>query len=117
MKIALGVSGGIAAYKAAEICRQLQERGIRVQVIMTRAAQEFVRPLTFAAPSGEKVITDLFGAGAETPNIESAVEHIAVAPSIEALLGAPAPAEIIAKLATGIGDALPNSSISLPTGP
>jgi len=67
MKIALGVSGGIAAYKAAEICRQLQERGIRVQVIMTRAAQEFVRPLTFAALSGEKVITGLFGAGAEPP--------------------------------------------------
>ena len=104
MKIALGVSGGIAAYKAAEICRQLQERGIRVQVIMTRAAQEFVRPLTFAALSGEKVITDLFGAGAETPNIESAVEHIAVAQSIDALLVAPAMADIIAKFANGIAD-------------
>ena len=104
MKIALGVSGGIAAYKAAEICRQLQERGIRVQVIMTRAAQEFVRPLTFAALSGEKVITGLFGAGAETPNIESAVEHIAVAQSIDALLVAPATADIIAKFANGIAD-------------
>ena len=61
MKIALGVSGGIAAYKAAEIVRLLQDHGFRVQVIMTRAAQEFVRPLTFAALSGEKVITDLFG--------------------------------------------------------
>ena len=57
MKIALGVTGGIAAYKAAEIVRLLQDRGIRVQVVMTRAAQEFVRPLTFAALSGEKVIT------------------------------------------------------------
>ena len=57
MKIALGVSGGIAAYKAAEIVRLLQDRGARVQVIMTAAAQEFVRPLTFAALSGEKVIT------------------------------------------------------------
>src|SRR5437763_33783 len=104
MKIALGVSGGIAAYKAAEICRQLQERGIRVQVIMTRAAQEFVRPLTFAALSGEKVITVLFGAGAETPNIESSVEHIAVAQSIDALLVAPATADIIAKFANGIAD-------------
>src|SRR5438552_1514336 len=104
MKIALGVSGGIAAYKAAEICRQFQDRGIRVQVIMTRAAQEFVRPLTFAALSGEKVITDLFGAGAETPNIESAVEHIAVAQSIDALLVAPATADIIAKFANGIAD-------------
>src|SRR5713226_1186292 len=104
MKIALGVSGGIAAYKAAEICRLLQERGIRVQVIMTRAAQEFVRPLTFAALSGEKVITDLFGAGAETPNIESAVEHIAVAQSIDALLVAPATAGTLAKFANGLAD-------------
>jgi phosphopantothenoylcysteine decarboxylase/phosphopantothenate--cysteine ligase len=47
MKIALGVSGGIAAYKAAEVLRQLQDRGVQVQVVMTRAAQEFVRPLTF----------------------------------------------------------------------
>src|SRR5437870_4944916 len=104
MKIALGVSGGIAAYKAAEICRQLQERGIRVQVIMTRAAQEFVRPLTFAALSGEKVITDLFGVGAQEPNIESAVEHIAVAQSIDALVVAPATADIIAKFALGLAD-------------
>ena len=104
MKIALGVSGGIAAYKAAEICRLLQDRGVRVQVIMTRAAQEFVRPLTFAALSGEKVITDLFGAGAETPNLESAVEHIAVAQSIDALLVAPATADVLAKFAQGLAD-------------
>src|SRR5579864_5656144 len=104
MKIALGVSGGIAAYKAAEICRLLQDRGMRVQVIMTRGAQEFVRPLTFAALSGEKVITHLFGAGAETPNIESAVEHIAVAQSIDALLVAPATADLIAKFAHGQAD-------------
>src|SRR5881227_3468041 len=104
MKIALGVSGGIAAYKAAEICRQLQERGIRVQVIMTRAAQEFVRPLTFAALSGEKVITDLFGEGAQEPNIESAVEHIAVAQAIDALVIAPATADSIAKFSNGLAD-------------
>lgn len=102
MKIALGVSGGIAAYKAAEIVRLLQERGIRVQVIMTQAAQEFIRPLTFAALSGEKVITDMFAAGNEQPNIESAVEHIAVAQSIDALLVAPATADILAKFAQGI---------------
>ena len=102
MKIALGVSGGIAAYKAAEIVRLLQDRGIRVQVIMTRAAQEFVRPLTFAALSGEKVITDMFAAGNETPNIDSAVEHIAVAQSIDALLVAPATADVLAKFAQGI---------------
>jgi phosphopantothenoylcysteine decarboxylase / phosphopantothenate---cysteine ligase len=103
MKIALGVSGGIAAYKAAEIVRLLQDRGVRVQVVMTQAAQEFIRPLTFAALSGEKVITDMFGAGAgEHPNIDSAVEHIAVAQSIDALLVVPATADILAKFAQGI---------------
>jgi phosphopantothenoylcysteine decarboxylase/phosphopantothenate--cysteine ligase len=104
MKVALGVSGGIAAYKAAEIVRLLQERGIRVQVIMTRAAQEFVRPLTFAALSGEKVITDMFAAGEsnDQPNIDSAVEHIAVAQSIDALLVAPATADVLAKFAQGM---------------
>jgi phosphopantothenoylcysteine decarboxylase / phosphopantothenate---cysteine ligase len=102
MKVALGVSGGIAAYKAAEIVRLLQERGIRVQVIMTRAAQEFVRPLTFAALSGEKVITDMFAAESEQPNIDSAVEHIAVAQSIDALLVAPATADVLARFAQGM---------------
>src|SRR5258708_22543966 len=102
MKVALGVSGGIAAYKAAELVRLLQDRDIRVQVIMTRAAQEFVRPLTFAALSGEKVITDLFGAGAEEPNLYSAVEHIGVAQSIDALVVVPATADILAKFAGGL---------------
>jgi phosphopantothenoylcysteine decarboxylase/phosphopantothenate--cysteine ligase len=104
MKIALGVSGGIAAYKAAELVRLLQDRGVRVQVIMTRAAQEFIRPLTFAALSGEKVITDLFGEGAQEPNIESAVEHIAVAQSVDALVVAPATADVIGKFAGGLAD-------------
>jgi phosphopantothenoylcysteine decarboxylase/phosphopantothenate--cysteine ligase len=102
MKVALGVSGGIAAYKAAEIVRLLQERGIRVQVVMTQAAQEFIRPLTFAALSGEKVITDMFAAGDAEPNIDSAVEHIAVAQAIDALLVAPATADVLAKFAHGI---------------
>ncbi len=104
MKIALGVSGGIAAYKAAEIVRQLQERGVRVQVIMTDAAQEFVRPLTFAALSGEKVITSMFGSATEQANLDSAVEHIAVAQSIDALLVAPATADTLAKFAQGIAN-------------
>jgi len=102
MKVALGVTGGIAAYKAAEILRLLQDRGIRVQVIMTRAAQEFVRPLTFAALSGEKVITDMFGSGEDhQPNIDSAIEHIAVAQSIDALVVVPATADILAHFAQG----------------
>jgi phosphopantothenoylcysteine decarboxylase / phosphopantothenate---cysteine ligase len=104
MKIALGVTGGIAAYKAAEVVRLLQERGVRVQVVMTAAAQEFVRPLTFAALSGEKVITGLFSAGNEQPNLDSAVEHIAVAQSIDALLVAPATADVIAKFAQGVAN-------------
>lgn len=105
MKVALGVAGGIAAYKAAEIVRLLQERGIRVQVVMTEAAQEFIKPLTFAALSGEKVITGMFaGSGTEQPNIDSAIEHIAVAQSIDALLVAPATADVIAKFAQGIAN-------------
>ena len=103
MKIALGVCGGIAAYKAAEITRLLQDRGIRVQVVMTTSAQEFLRPLTFAALSGEKVITSMFAAESGTePNIDSAVEHIAVAQSIDALLVVPATADVLAKFAQGI---------------
>src|SRR5208283_4799034 len=94
--------------KAAEIVRLLQDRSIRVQVIMTRAAQEFVRPLTFAALSGEKVITGMFSPGEEqAANIESAIEHIAIAQSIDALLVAPATADILAHFAQGIaGDFL-----------
>jgi len=105
MKVALGVCGGIAAYKAAEMVRLFQDRGIRVQVIMTDSAQEFVRPLTFAALTGEKVITGMFSseAGAE-PNIDSAIEHIAVAQSIDALVVVPATADILAKFAQGIAN-------------
>jgi phosphopantothenoylcysteine decarboxylase/phosphopantothenate--cysteine ligase len=109
MKVALGVTGGIAAYKAAEIIRLLQDCGIRVQVIMTRAAQEFVRPLTFAALSGEKVITGMFAVPSEgheeqIPNLDSAIEHIAVAQSIDALVVVPATADVLAHFAQGIAN-------------
>jgi phosphopantothenoylcysteine decarboxylase/phosphopantothenate--cysteine ligase len=104
MKVALGVTGGIAAYKAAEVVRLLQDRGVRVQVVMTDAAQEFVRPLTFAALSGEKVITGMFSGSDAEPNLDSAVEHIAVAQSIGALLVAPATADVLAKFAQGIAN-------------
>ncbi len=103
MKIALGVSGGIAAYKAVEIARLLQDRGIRVQVVMTAAAQEFIRPLTFAALSGEKVITDMFAsASGDAPNVDSAIEHIAIAQAIDALVVVPATADVLARFAQGI---------------
>ena len=104
MRICLGITGGIAAYKAAEIARVLQDRGVTVQVVMTRAAQEFVRPLTFAALTGENVITDLFSAEGAEPNLESAIEHIAVAQAIDALLVAPATAGTLAKFANGLAD-------------
>ncbi len=105
MRIALGVTGGVAAYKAAELVRHLQQEGFDVQVVMTRAAQEFVAPLTFAALTGQKVITDLFGGRAGEPaNVESAIEHIAVAQRIDLLLVAPATADILAKMARGVAD-------------
>lgn len=103
MRIALGVSGGVAAYKAAELVRRLQQEAIEVQVVMTRSAQEFVAPLTFAALTGQKVITELFG-GEAPANVESAIEHIAVAQRIDALVIAPATADIISKLAHGAAD-------------
>jgi len=105
MRITLGVTGGVAAYKAAELVRRLQQDGHSVQVVMTRGAREFVTPLTFAALSGQKVITDLFGdsSGGEA-NLESAIEHIAVAQRTDLLLVAPATADIIAKFARGIAD-------------
>ncbi len=105
MKIALGVTGGVAAYKAAELVRRLQQEKLDVQVVMTRAAQEFVTPLTFAALTGQKVITDLFSAaGAAPANVESAIEHIAVAQRIDLLLVAPATAAILGKFAHGIAE-------------
>jgi phosphopantothenoylcysteine decarboxylase/phosphopantothenate--cysteine ligase len=97
MKILLGVGGGIAAYKAAELARLLMQQGHEVQAVMTDAAQEFVRPLTFAALTGRKTLTDLFA-------IESAIEHIAVAQEHEVLAIAPATADLIAKLAHGLAD-------------
>lgn len=108
MKIALGVTGGVAAYKAAELVRRLQQEHLDVQVIMTRAAREFITPLTFAAITGKKVITEMFGAGDASPaNVESAIEHIAVAQRIDLLVVAPATADILAQFAHGVaGDFL-----------
>ncbi len=105
MKIALGVTGGVAAYKAAELVRRLQDEGLDVQVVMTRAAQEFITPLTFAALTGKKVITEMFGADSAAPaNVESAIEHMAVAQRIDLLLVAPATADILSKFAHGAAD-------------
>lgn len=99
--VALGVGGGIAAYKSAELARALMERGFTVQVVMTRAAEEFVRPLTFAALTGRKVISGMFSA---EDNLASAIEHIRIAQENEILVIAPATADLLAKFAHGIAD-------------
>src|SRR5450432_431299 len=97
MKIILGVGGGIAAYKSAELARLLMQEGHEVQAVMTSAARKFVRPLTFAALTGRRALTDLFA-------IESAIEHISVAVEHEMLVIAPATADLMAKLAHGLAD-------------
>src|SRR4051812_34546727 len=99
MLVALGVTGGIGAYKAVEVARGLQKRGHDVVAIMTAAATRFVGPITFEAITGRRVITDQFESGANAD-----IEHIALASSIDLLLIAPATANIIGKLANGIAD-------------
>lgn len=114
--IVLGIGGGIAAYKAAELTRALMEREVSVQVVMTRAAQEFVRPLTFAALTARKVITAMF-AGAGEDTLASAVEHIRVAQEAEALVVAPATADLMAKFANGHADDFLSTMYLAFTGP
>src|SRR3984957_16195953 len=104
MNVVLGVGGGIAAYKSAELARGLMERGMRIQVVMTNAAQRFITPLTFASLTGHKVITDLFAAGSSEETLSSAIEHIAVAQDNEVLVIAPATADLLARLAHGLAD-------------
>jgi phosphopantothenoylcysteine decarboxylase/phosphopantothenate--cysteine ligase len=103
MRVTVGVSGGIAAYKAAELVRALQRQAIEVHVVMTEAAGKFVQPLTFAALTGHKVITSLWD-DAGTGAYDSAIEHIGEAQWADALVVAPATANILAKFAHGIAD-------------
>jgi len=104
MKIALGVSGGIACYKAAEILRRLQDRGFDVAVVMTKGAAQFVTPLTFRALSGNKVYMDIFEGASAGADASSAYDHIFLAQGIDLFLVAPATADCIAKMATGIAE-------------
>jgi phosphopantothenoylcysteine decarboxylase / phosphopantothenate---cysteine ligase len=97
--IALGVGGGIGAYKAVEVARGLQKQGHDVIAVMTRNARRFVGPLTFEAITRHKVLTDQFAPGAN-----SDIEHISLASSIDLLLVAPATANVIGKFANGIAD-------------
>jgi phosphopantothenoylcysteine decarboxylase/phosphopantothenate--cysteine ligase len=100
-RILLGISGGIAAYKSAELVRRLQDQGADVRVVMTKAAQEFITPLTLQALSGNQVHTDLLDTEAE-----AAMGHIELARWADCILIAPASADVIARLAHGKGDDL-----------
>jgi phosphopantothenoylcysteine decarboxylase/phosphopantothenate--cysteine ligase len=105
MKVTVGVSGGIAAYKAAELVRALQQQALDVHVVMTEAAAQFVQPLTFASLTGHKVITSLWTAPESSDdNLDSAIEHIEAAQTTDVLVVAPATASILAKFAHGIAD-------------
>ncbi len=117
MNVVLGIGGGIAAYKSAELARALMERGLGVQVVMTRAAREFVQPLTFAALTGRKVITEMFATGQGDDTLASAIEHIRVGQEANALVVAPATADLLAKFANGLaGDFLSTMYLAF-TGP
>ena len=97
--IVLGVSGSIACYKAADIASKLMQAGALVDVVLTRAAQEFVTPLTFRSLTHRTVITDIFDAQSEDP-----LEHVEVARRADAVVIAPATAHVMAKLAHGLAD-------------
>jgi phosphopantothenoylcysteine decarboxylase / phosphopantothenate---cysteine ligase len=106
MRVVVGVSGGIAAYKAAELVRALQRQAVEVRVVMTSAAQKFVQPLTFSALTGHKVITNLWEEAdlSAAATEQNGIDHIAEAQWADALVVAPATANILAKFAHGIAD-------------
>jgi phosphopantothenoylcysteine decarboxylase/phosphopantothenate--cysteine ligase len=105
-KVTVAVTGGIAAYKSVELVRLLQDAGFDPHVVMTRAAEEFLRPLTFAAITGHKVITSLWSedAGVGSEADDSGIEHINEAQTTQALIVAPATAHVVAKFAHGLAD-------------
>lgn len=104
MRIVLGVTGGIAAYKAAELARALIQNGHEVQAVLTAGAEEFIRPLTFATLTGRKVITGIFSSANPDATLASSIEHIGVAEEHDLMLVAPATANAIAKFTHGIAD-------------
>lgn len=111
-KVALGISGGIAAYKAAEVLRGLQRAGCTVRVAMTKRACEFIQPLTFRALSGSHVIVDDYA-----PDNPDPIAHITFSQSVDLFLVAPATANIIAKFANGIADDFLTSTYLASTAP
>jgi phosphopantothenoylcysteine decarboxylase / phosphopantothenate---cysteine ligase len=106
MRVTVGVSGGIAAYKAAELVRSLQRQSVEVRVVMTAAAQKFVQPLSFSALTGHRVLTGLWDEPGprESEPEQKGIDHIAEAQWADALVVAPATANILAKFAHGIAD-------------
>jgi phosphopantothenoylcysteine decarboxylase/phosphopantothenate--cysteine ligase len=117
MNVVLGVGGGIAAYKSAELARALMQRGLEVQVVLTEAAEKFITPLTFAALTGHKVITGLFASESSEETLSSAVEHIAVAQDNDILVIAPATADLLARLAHGLANDFLTTTYLAFTGP
>lgn len=115
--ILLGVSGGIAAYKSAELTRALRADGCRVQVVMTAAATKFIAPLTLAALSGNRVIADLFEETSSADTLHTAVAHIEAAQTADILLVAPATADILARFALGLADDFLTTAHLAYTGP
>ena len=119
-RVMVGVCGGVAAYKAAELVRILQQRGCEVRVAMTRAAEEFVRPLTFSSLTGWKVITSLWGAeGESATGLDGAgdIEHIAEAQWADVVVIAPATANFLAKMAHGLADDFLSTTLLAATAP
>jgi phosphopantothenoylcysteine decarboxylase/phosphopantothenate--cysteine ligase len=121
-RVILGVCGGVAAYKAAELVRTLQQHGLDIQVVMTHAAQEFVRPLTFSSLTGHRVITSLWNEDESAPpatglDDESQIEHIAVAQSAAAVVIAPATAHVLAKMTHGLADDFLSTMLLATTAP
>jgi phosphopantothenoylcysteine decarboxylase/phosphopantothenate--cysteine ligase len=119
-RILVGVTGGVAAYKAAELVRALQQRGAEVRVAMTRAAQEFIQPLTFSSITGQKTITTMWAEGSEPAtglDDEGSIEHISVAQWAEAVVIAPATAHFLSKLTHGLADDFLSTMLLATTAP
>ncbi|HEX3571303.1 MAG TPA: bifunctional phosphopantothenoylcysteine decarboxylase/phosphopantothenate--cysteine ligase CoaBC [Acidobacteriaceae bacterium] len=118
--ILVGVTGGVAAYKAAELVRVLQQHGAEVRVAMTRAAQEFIQPLTFSSITGHETITSMWAEGSEPAtglDDEGSIEHISVAQWAEAVVIAPATAHFLARLAHGLADDFLSTMLLATTAP
>ena len=104
MKVTVGVSGGIAAYKAAELVRALQRQALDVHVVMTDPAKQFIQPLTFASLTGHEVITGMWAQSGAEESSASSIQHIDAAQTTDLLIVAPATANVLAKFAHGIAD-------------